>query len=150
MAGQQGILHECDWPAGRITSFLFGSSLAASLHGEVSDVLAGGSEAMRVAAASDAHSKQLRAVPCADATRRRVAARRALQPLWQQYFASQYPQRTSATSRRVCPTDFDRATLPTRVLDMAVRSAGNDIQFLPEQPEQPEKNRGNSAENGRI
>ena len=48
MAGQQGILHECDWPAGRITPlFLFGSSLAASLHGEVSNVLAGGSEAMK-------------------------------------------------------------------------------------------------------
>ena len=41
--------------------------------------------------------------------------------------------------------------LPSTVIEEIVASARNDLQFLPdEQPEQPEQNGNNSAENGRI
>ena len=122
LAGQQATLLGDRWPAGAVTSFLFGPRVATAVLSEVDDFLSGSTGALRLPSSGEKDARALHAVPCAAAARRAAAAL-VLEPLWRLYCVDKYPQRTGtgASSRRVCAADFANATLPTRVLDMAVR-----------------------------
>ena len=122
LAGQQATLLGDRWPAGAVTSFLFGPRVATAVLSEVDDFLSGSTGALRLPSSGEKDARALHAVPCAAAARRAAAAL-VLEPLWRLYCVDKYPQRTGtgASSRRVCAADFDNATLPTRVLDMVVR-----------------------------
>ena len=120
LAGQQAALLDGEWPSGAVASFLFGAQVAGVVLSEVNDVLTGATDAMcRPSLRNVAAARALLAEPCS-VTARRAAASRALVPIWRLYCVHKYPQRTGASSRRVGVTDFAEATLPTRVLDMAV------------------------------
>ena len=122
LAGQLATLLGDRWPTGAVTSFLFGPHVATTVLSEVDDFLSGGTDALRLPSSGGKDARALHAVPCAAAARRAAAAL-VLGPLWRLYCVEKYPQRTGtgAPSRRVCAADFVNATLPTRVLDMALR-----------------------------
>ena len=146
LAGQLATLLGDRWPTGAVTSFLFGPHVATTVLSEVDDFLSGGTDALRLPSSGGKDARALHAVPCAAAARRAAAAL-VLEPLWRLYCVEKYPQRTGtgAPSRRVCAADFVNATLPTRVLDMALRRLSSRRCVHPLQSEESAVPRGAAA-----